>query len=133
MPFDSSLPTSAGYGMFVNNSTHFPESTAVNLRFRLTRSKVEAQTCAEVCYCLPGIGVGGVSSSGSVLKPHKKSRPKPGFLPEFQARNASRIAGQACNFRQYYLSAENNASPGSDRWIRLSRRPSKQQMRRRMI
>ena len=46
------------HGMFVNTSTHFPEGSIVNLRFRLTRSNVEVQTRGEVRYRLPGIGIG---------------------------------------------------------------------------
>jgi hypothetical protein len=46
------------HGMFVNTSTHFPEGAVVNLRFRLTQSKVQVQTRCEVRYCLPGIGIG---------------------------------------------------------------------------
>jgi hypothetical protein len=46
------------HGMFVNTSTHFPEGTIVNLRFRLTQSNLEVQTRGEVRYCLPGIGIG---------------------------------------------------------------------------
>jgi hypothetical protein len=51
-------PDLSPHGMFVNTSTHFPEGAIVNLRFRLTRSKVEVQTRGEVRYCLPGIGIG---------------------------------------------------------------------------
>jgi hypothetical protein len=51
-------PDLSPHGMFVNTSTHFPEGAVVNLRFRLTRSKVEVQTRGEVRYCLPGIGIG---------------------------------------------------------------------------
>jgi len=46
------------HGMFVNTSTHFPEGTIVNLRFRLTRSNAEVQTHGEVRNCLPSIGIG---------------------------------------------------------------------------
>jgi hypothetical protein len=51
-------PDLSPHGMFVNTSTHFPEGAVVNLRFRLTHSKVEVQTRGEVRYCLPGIGIG---------------------------------------------------------------------------
>jgi PilZ domain-containing protein len=51
-------PDLSPHGMFVNTSTHFPEGAVVNLRFRLTQSKVEVQTRGEVRYCLPGIGIG---------------------------------------------------------------------------
>jgi len=51
-------PDISAHGMFVNTSTHFPEGTIVNLRFRLTWSNLEVQTRAEVRYCLPGIGIG---------------------------------------------------------------------------
>jgi len=46
------------HGMFVNTSTHFPEGAIVNLRFRLTKSKVEIQARTEVRYCLSGVGIG---------------------------------------------------------------------------
>jgi hypothetical protein len=51
-------PDLSPHGMFVNTSTHFPEGAIVNLRFRLTQSKVEVHTRGEVRYCLPGIGIG---------------------------------------------------------------------------
>ena len=51
-------PDLSPHGIFVNTSTHFPEGTVVNLRFRLTQSNVEVQTRGEVRYCLPGIGIG---------------------------------------------------------------------------
>ena len=51
-------PDLSPHGMFLNTSTHFPEGAIISLRFRLTRSKVEVQTRAEVRYCLPGIGIG---------------------------------------------------------------------------
>jgi hypothetical protein len=51
-------PDFSVHGMFVNTSTHFPEGSVVNLRFRLTWSNVEVQTRGEVRYCLPGIGIG---------------------------------------------------------------------------
>ena len=51
-------PDLSPHGMFVNISTHFPEGAVLNLRFRLTQSKVEVQTRGEVRYCLPGIGIG---------------------------------------------------------------------------
>jgi len=51
-------PDISEHGMFVNTSTHFPEGSVVNLRFRLTHSNIEVQTRGEVRYCLPGIGIG---------------------------------------------------------------------------
>jgi hypothetical protein len=51
-------PDLSPHGIFVNTSTHFPEGTIVNLRFRLTQSNLEVQTRGEVRYCLPGIGIG---------------------------------------------------------------------------
>lgn len=42
----------------MNTSTHFPVGAILNLQFRLTQSNLEVQTCREVCYCLPGIGIG---------------------------------------------------------------------------
>jgi PilZ domain len=67
-------PDISPHGMFVNTSTHFPEGAVVNLRFRLTQSKVEVQTRGEVRYCLPGIGIGvefvglGVESAQAIEK-----------------------------------------------------------------
>ena len=51
-------PDLSPHGMFVNTSTHFPEGSIVQIRFRLTRSGLEVQTRCEVRYCLPGIGIG---------------------------------------------------------------------------
>jgi hypothetical protein len=50
-------PDISSHGMFVNTSTHFPEGTVVNFRFRLTRSNAAVQTRGEVRNCLPGIGI----------------------------------------------------------------------------
>ena len=52
------IPDISLHGMFVNTSTHFPEGSVLNLRFRLTRSNIEVQTRGEVRYCIPGVGIG---------------------------------------------------------------------------
>lgn len=51
-------PDVSTHGMFFNTPTRFPESTVLNLRFRLALTGAEIRTRCEVRYCLPGIGVG---------------------------------------------------------------------------
>ena len=51
-------PDLSATGMFISTSRPFPESTVLNLRFRLAVTNVEVHTRGEVRYCLPGVGVG---------------------------------------------------------------------------
>jgi hypothetical protein len=44
--------------MFVNTVKRFPEGAILKLRFRLSRSGIEVHVRGEVCYCLPGVGIG---------------------------------------------------------------------------
>jgi PilZ domain-containing protein len=44
--------------MFIHIPQHFPEGAVLKLEFRLSRSGRDVKTCAEVRYCLPGVGIG---------------------------------------------------------------------------
>jgi hypothetical protein len=52
------VPDISTHGIFINTSQCFAEGAVLSLQFRLTRTDVPVKTCAEVRYCLPGVGVG---------------------------------------------------------------------------
>ena len=45
-------------GMFINTPAHFPVGAVLKLHFCLIHSGYELNLRAEVCHCVPGVGVG---------------------------------------------------------------------------
>jgi hypothetical protein len=45
-------------GMFINTPNHLPEGAVLSVVFQLPHSNFEVLARCEVCYCLPGVGIG---------------------------------------------------------------------------
>lgn len=52
------VPDLSVNGMFIPTSRPFAEGAVIKIRFRLTRSNCEVNARGEVCYFLPGVGIG---------------------------------------------------------------------------